>query len=112
MALCLAGCSEPRAAPPATVGKVGSTLQAAGVQITLDNVILDPAGQLAVTVLTLRNTSTATASYSTLSVASLLSDTKGHTYSPDANSGAIVPACATGLGSVRPARSRPERAGL
>ena len=50
------------------MGKVGSTLEAAGVQITLNNVILDSAGQLAVTVLTVYNTSNATATYSTLTV--------------------------------------------
>ncbi len=94
--LSIAGCAASNTSdrPPPMVGAIGSTLQASDAQFTLVQVIPDPTKNVVTTVLTALNTSSRAVNLSNLSVISLLSDVAGHTYTPDAGSGVVVPQCA------------------
>ena len=86
----------PPRAPLPTVGKLGSTLQASSAQFTLDQVFSDADHKVVVVILTALNTSNVSADYSNLSVITLMSDTTGHSYSPDPNSPAVEQQCDQG----------------
>jgi hypothetical protein len=95
--LTIAGCAAASTTsdrPPPMVGAIGSMLQASDADFTLVQVIPDPTKNVVTTVLMALNTSSRPLNLSNLSVISLLSDSAGHTYSPDASSSVVVPQCA------------------
>ena len=68
-----------------TVGATGTTLDAAGTQFTLDDVIPDATTNVLTTVLTVRDTASTATRLTILSVLAQLTDTDGRTYTPDPN---------------------------